>query len=67
MQAKSPIPPSAVPRAADPLFQHLLDTYASEINKVADCWSRFQDADLSFRPHPKSSSVLEIFKHQLPV
>ena len=65
MQASSPIPSSAVPAAADPLFQHLLDTYASETNKVADCWSRFQDADLPFRPHARSSSVLEICKHQL--
>ena len=23
-----------IPRAADPVFQHLLDTYASETNKV---------------------------------
>jgi uncharacterized damage-inducible protein DinB len=65
MQTLSPIPTSAVPAASDPLFQHLLDTYASETNKVADCWSRFQDADLPFRPHPRSSSVLEILKHQL--
>jgi len=27
-----------VPRAADPAFQHMLDTYVSETNKVASVW-----------------------------
>ncbi|HEY1340961.1 MAG TPA: hypothetical protein VGF59_25790, partial [Bryobacteraceae bacterium] len=54
-----------VPRAADPLFQHVLDTYASETNKVISTWRAFHDGDLGYRPHPKSSTVLEIFRHQL--
>jgi uncharacterized damage-inducible protein DinB len=54
-----------IPRARDPLFQHLLDTYASETNKAISVWRDFSDGDLSFRPHAKSSSVLEIMKHQL--
>lgn len=61
----SAIPESAIPRAADPAFQHLLDTYVSEINKVASVWKEFQDADLAFRPHPRSFSVGETFRHQL--
>jgi hypothetical protein len=40
------IPDSAIPRAANPLFQHLLDTYVSETNKVASTWKAFTDADL---------------------
>ncbi len=59
------IPESQVPRTASPLLQHLLDTYASETNKVISVWREFAAADLAYRPHPKSSSVEEIFKHQL--
>ena len=56
---------SEIPRATDPLFQHVLDTYASETNKITAVWQCFDPADLSFRPHPKSSTVAEILKHQL--
>ena len=56
---------SDIPRAADPLFQHLLDTYASETNKVIAVWRGFAPEDLGFRPHPKSSTVADILKHQL--
>ena len=59
------IPDSDIPRAANPLFQHLLDTYVSESNKVASTWKQFTDADLEYKPHPRSSSVGEILKHQL--
>jgi uncharacterized damage-inducible protein DinB len=54
-----------VPAAREPLLQHALDTYASETNKVASVWSAFDDDDLSFKPHPRSSSVGDILKHQL--
>jgi uncharacterized damage-inducible protein DinB len=54
-----------VPRAAAPLFQHIVDTYASESNKTASVWSAFSDVDLAWRPHPRSSTVAEIMKHQL--
>ncbi len=48
---------SEFPRSPNPLFQHLLDTYASETNKVIAVWRCFDPADLGFRPHPKSSTV----------
>jgi uncharacterized damage-inducible protein DinB len=54
-----------IPRSSEPAFQHMLDTYASETNKVASVWREFRDDDLSFRPHPRSTTVGEIFKHQL--
>jgi uncharacterized damage-inducible protein DinB len=54
-----------VPQAGIPMFQHVLDTYASETNKVISVWQEFSVPDLSFRPHARSSTVLEIFKHQL--
>jgi uncharacterized damage-inducible protein DinB len=59
------IPDSAIPRASLPVFQHMLNTYASETNKVISVWRCFALPDMSFRPHPRSSSVLEIMKHQL--
>jgi uncharacterized damage-inducible protein DinB len=59
------IPASEVPRAANPVFQHLLDTYASETNKVVAVWSRFAPEDLDFRPDEKSTTVRGIMKHQL--
>ena len=59
------IDPSEIPQAANPVFQHLLDTYASETNKVVAVWRCFAPEDLYFRPHEKSSPVREILKHQL--
>jgi uncharacterized damage-inducible protein DinB len=59
------IPESSIPSAANPVFQHLLDTYVSESNKVASTWKQFTDADLEFRPHVRSSSVGEVLRHQL--
>ena len=59
------IPASAVPRAANPVFQHLLDTYASETSKVVSVWREFTPEDMSFKSADRSSSVLDIMKHQL--
>jgi uncharacterized damage-inducible protein DinB len=59
------IPESQVPRAADPVFQHLLDTYASETSKVVSLWRQFAPEGMSFKPAEKSATVLEIMKHQL--
>ena len=63
--ARTAIPDAEIPRAAEPLMQHALETYASETNKVFSTWSELGDVDLSFRPHPRSSSVGEILSHQL--
>jgi len=59
------IPDALVPRAADPVFQHLLDTYASETNKVVSVWRLFAPGDMGFKAAERLSSVLEIMKHQL--
>lgn len=59
------IPESAVPRARNEIFQHLLDTYASETSKVVSVWREFRPEDMSFRAAERSSTVLEIMKHQL--
>jgi uncharacterized damage-inducible protein DinB len=59
------IPEAQIPRAIDPVFQHLLDTYASETNKVVSLWRQFAREDMAFKPAERSSTVLEIMKHQL--
>lgn len=51
--------------ASHPLFQHLVETYASETNKTASVWSELRDDQLSFRPHPKSGTVRDILAHQI--
>jgi uncharacterized damage-inducible protein DinB len=59
------IPTSDIPTARNPLLQHVADTYASEINKVASVWLEFGDGDLGYRPDERSSTVEAILKHQL--
>jgi uncharacterized damage-inducible protein DinB len=56
---------SEVPQARNPLLQHVVDTYAGETNKTSSVFLQFGAGDLGFRPHWKSSTVLDIFKHQL--
>jgi uncharacterized damage-inducible protein DinB len=63
--AYTAIPDSAIPHASSPIFQHMLDTYASETNKVVSVWREFSSDDMSFRPHPHSGTVQDIFNHQL--
>ena len=63
--AREFIPESAVPAARLPLLQHLVDTYASEINKTAGAWSELRNDQLEFRIHPRSQSVRGILDHQL--
>ncbi len=60
-----PIPDQAVPRGVAPVFQHALDTYASETNKVASVWACFDDQHLLWQPDPRSTPVVGILKHQL--
>lgn len=59
------IPNTAIPRADSRAFQHMLDTYSSETNKVISVWKGFAPGDMSFRPHSRSNSVEDIMKHQL--
>jgi hypothetical protein len=63
--AYSAIADAEIPRASFAFAQHLVDTYASESNKVVSVWREFSDADLEYRPHPRASSVADILKHQL--
>ena len=59
------IPDAEVPAARDPLFQHLVATYASETNKTASVWRAVPDDLLDFRPHEKANTIRTILVHQL--
>jgi len=59
------IEPAMIPQASEAAYQHVVDTYASEANKLISLWRGFSDLDLAYRPHPKSSTVAEIFQHEL--
>jgi hypothetical protein len=51
------IPDADVPATAEPVFQHLVVTYASETNKSASVWRAVPDRLLDFKPHQKVNTV----------
>src|SRR5262245_56471075 len=59
------IPDAEVPHAVDPVFGHVVMTYASEANKTASMWRAVPDDTLDFQPHPQVNSLRTIFVHQL--
>lgn len=54
-----------VPLASNRVYQHVVKTYASEINKLNSVWNEFDEDGLTFKPHPRSSTVQEIMQHEL--
>lgn len=46
-------------------YSFLLDTFETEILKTTGIWAAFRPEHLSFRPAPKSRTVLEQMEHQL--
>jgi hypothetical protein len=59
------IPEEQVPQAADPLFQHLVTTYASETNKTASLWRAVPDDLLDYQRHEKVNTIRAILVHQI--
>jgi uncharacterized damage-inducible protein DinB len=59
------IPDQDVPQANEPLFQHLVITYASETNKTASMWKAIPDNLLDFKPHEKVNTIRAILVHQI--
>lgn len=59
------IPDTEIPRTAEPIFQHLLDTYASETNKTASVWRAVPDKLLDFQPAEKTNPIRGILIHQI--
>src|SRR5262249_60295863 len=59
------IPDADVPQAVEPVFQHIVTTYASEANKTVGVWRAVPDHLLDFRPHEKTNPIRTILVHQL--
>jgi uncharacterized damage-inducible protein DinB len=59
------IPDADVPVAVEPIFQHVVTTYASETNKTASVWRAVPDELLDFKPHEKTNRIRTILVHQL--
>lgn len=59
------IPDQEVPPAAEPLFQHIIATYASETNKTISMWRAVPDDFLDFKPHEKTNTIRTIMLHQI--
>jgi uncharacterized damage-inducible protein DinB len=59
------IPDEQTPRASDPLFQHVVSTYASETNKTASVWRAVPDDLLDFKPHERTNTLRAILVHQI--
>lgn len=59
------IPDSDVPKAVEPIFQHVLTTYASETNKTVSVWRAVPDEFIDFQPHEKTNPIRTIMVHQL--
>lgn len=59
------IPDAEIPQAADPTFQHVLQTYASETNKTVSMWRAVPDALLDFKPCEKTNPIRTIMVHQI--
>src|ERR1700693_643203 len=59
------IPDADVSQAVDPVFQHVLQTYASEANKTVSVWRTVPDDLLDFKPHEKTNPIRTIRVRQL--
>jgi hypothetical protein len=59
------IPDADVSQAAEPIFQHVVSTYASETNKTASVWLAAPDNLLDFKPHAKVNPIRTILVDQL--
>ncbi len=54
-----------MPQTVEPVFQHVVTTYASEVNKTVSVWRAVPDDLLDFSPHEKVNTIRTIFTHQL--
>jgi uncharacterized damage-inducible protein DinB len=59
------IPDAEVPSAVEPVFQHVVTTYASEVNKTVTVWRAVANDVLDFRPNEMTNTIRTIVVHQL--
>src|SRR5215472_15484402 len=58
------IPDADVPKAVEPVFQHVVTTYASEANKTASVWRAVPDNLLDFKPREKTNPVHQLLSER---
>jgi hypothetical protein len=63
----SAIADGEVPQAAEPVFQHVIVTYVSEVNKTVSVWRAVPDALLDFKPHAQVNTIRMILGHHTTV
>ncbi len=54
-----------IPQAVEPVFQHVITTYAGEANKTVGLWRHVPEGVLDYKPHDKTNSIRTILIHQL--
>src|SRR4249920_1391082 len=59
------LPDADLPQTVEPMFQHVIHTYASETNKTVSMWQAVSDNLLDFKPHEKTNPIRTIMVHQL--
>ena len=59
----TPTPPACALPASR--YQFLVETYATEIEKVLGVWAMFEDADLLVRPRPNDSRGRNFLEHMV--
>src|SRR5271167_204786 len=59
------LPDAEIPKAVEPVFQHVVTTYASEANKTVSVWRSVPDDLLEFKLHEKTNPIRTILVHQL--
>ena len=59
------IPDAELPQAVEPVFAHVVTTYASEVNKTVSMWRAIPDDRLDYKPHEKVNTIRTILVHQL--
>lgn len=59
------IPDDQVPKAVNPLFQHVVTIYASETNKTVSTWRAVAESLLDFQPNEKVNTIRTIMTHQI--
>ncbi len=60
------IPDAEVAKAVEPIFQHVVTTYASEANKTVSMWRAIPDNMLDFKPRRRTRSARSWFTNFSP-
>ena len=57
------IPDADIPLAVEPVFRHVVTTYASEANKTVSMWWAVPDQQIDLKPHEMTNPIrTKVFK-----